>query len=324
MSQFSEIAPRIRAGTATPDELAKLKIEDVVAIKSDPDHIIRRICSKARPRTIDAVARTIEWLASDETVDRAGDIIRVKGWSHDEWDNNPLILRNHDYDAPPLGLGTKAYKGKTGEDLPGFFVQGTIHGEDLLDETGRAYARQVLAGVMRASSVGFMPVSTTRPDSAEERQSLGLGPWGVVYEKASLLEHSVVTVPANPNALARHVEEMHERGQINRALLLDVLREIFASNDKRFAINIPAIDFAPVIKSTLDAALPAIKAQLESVTRGAAAQSPAQRVEHEPKSAPAPVEELDHLGAAKSAVALLMDSVDRQLAAKKLKTKEGA
>ena len=49
------------------------------------------------------------------------------------------------------------------------------------------------AGILKAVSVGFRPV-----ESKPRKES----DWGVFFTKAELVETSVVSVPANPNALA--------------------------------------------------------------------------------------------------------------------------
>jgi len=50
------------------------------------------------------------------------------------------------------------------------------------------------------SSVGFIPTKWIRPENAEEREKLGLGPWGIKFLEQTLLENSATPTPANPFA----------------------------------------------------------------------------------------------------------------------------
>jgi hypothetical protein len=46
--------------------------------------------------------RTITLFASDESVDRDGDVISVKGWQLDNYLKNPALLWSHNYYSVPL------------------------------------------------------------------------------------------------------------------------------------------------------------------------------------------------------------------------------
>jgi hypothetical protein len=225
MSKYADIAPRIWSGTASEAELRSFKPEDVLAIKSDVEHARVRAIARAKPKTIDREAGTVEWLASDETPDRMGDVILVKGWDWANWMRNPVILRNHAGDKLPLALGTDAYK-RTRDGRPGFYIAGAFLPNEKLDEEGRLYRVLVLDGDLPASSVGFMPKKVSRPEDPKERAELGVGDFGVVYEAQELLEHSVVTVPANPNALLRKLDTLAESGAFGKALCAQVAKEM--------------------------------------------------------------------------------------------------
>src|SRR6201995_6135940 len=47
--------------------------------------------------------RRVRFVASDETVDRYGDIIRASGWQLDNFRKNPVLLFAHDSRQPPVG-----------------------------------------------------------------------------------------------------------------------------------------------------------------------------------------------------------------------------
>jgi hypothetical protein len=82
--------------------------------------------------------------------------------------------------------------------------------------------RLVSAGVMRSSSVGFYPKKITVVSDENERQRLGLGRWGVIFEESLLVEHSPVAVPANVGAT---VIQNFAKSAIVRDRDVDVIRE---------------------------------------------------------------------------------------------------
>jgi hypothetical protein len=283
MSKFADIAPRIWAGVATPDELASIKAEDVYAIKSDAEHV--RVRASTTRKSADKEARTVEHVASDETPDRMGDVIRVKGWQLDNFLKNPVLLRHHNNEALPLGIVTDVRKGRA-DGRAALLANSQFFEDEKQDEAGRILARLVLDGDMPAVSVGFMPLKVRRPEDEAERKELGVGEYGVLYESAELLELSVVTVPANPAALMRRLDSMVEAGEVEKSLAAMVAKTFEPSS--RVVVPVAKVaEVAPSVvkdqhgealerierslaelKTTFSAELAALKGQLEIVSRG--------------------------------------------------------
>lgn len=134
--------------------------------------------------------RRAKFIASDETVDRMGDIIRAKGWGLQEFKENPVLLWGHRSDEPPIG--TVDNIGVQGTKL---IADVTFATEEQNPFAERIY-QSVKAGIIRAVSVGFMPIEIKQRKS-DKGEFLGLE-----FLKQTLHELSVVSVPANPNALA--------------------------------------------------------------------------------------------------------------------------
>jgi len=121
------------------------------------------------------------FVASDETVDRHGEVIAIDGWDLENYKANPTILWAHDQHYPKIGNAEKiGYKNVNGEKKLVF--KPIFHKKD---ELSRLVGELVEEGWITASSVGFMPKEIN--DN--------------VIEKSELLEISFVNVPANPNAL---------------------------------------------------------------------------------------------------------------------------
>mgnify|MGYP000417336445 FL=1 len=230
-------AKRIWSGVATQEELRELGAADVIAIKSDLEHMRVRYVSTASGRATRAVgskgsgnedvSRSVDHVASDETPDRMGDIIRVAGWDLTDFKNNPMLLWMHNHEHP-IGRVLSAKKGKADDGRKALLTTSRIHEDDksLGGLSNEVLLRMVQDGDLPAVSVGFQPLETYRPESEEERIKLGLGPWGVVFPAASLLELSVVAIGANQNALKRGLEKAVAENRLSDRNFELVLAEI--------------------------------------------------------------------------------------------------
>ena len=128
----------------------------------------------------------LEFVLSDATPDRLGDIINAKGWDLRNFLRNPIALFNHSKDFPigrweNLRVEKGSLKGKLRLAPEGTSAR--------IDEVRKL----IQAGILRAVSVGFKPIEF-KPRTDVKR--------GDYYAKSELVETSVVAIPANPNALA--------------------------------------------------------------------------------------------------------------------------
>lgn len=132
--------------------------------------------------------RTLEYVMSDGSVDRMGDIIEPGGWQLAAFKRNPIALFGHSGGFPigrweDVRVDGGKLKGRLEFARPGTSAR--------IDEI-RSLAEQ---GILKAVSVGFQPV----PGKVEPIENSKRG--GVRYKEAELVECSIVSVPANPNAL---------------------------------------------------------------------------------------------------------------------------
>src|SRR6186713_2839631 len=67
-----------------------------------PGEPIRRraAINPADTTTTETGERYLDVVASDETVDRYGDIVLADGWQLEPFQKNPVALFSHDYDQP--------------------------------------------------------------------------------------------------------------------------------------------------------------------------------------------------------------------------------
>lgn len=144
-------------------------------------------------KTHSGTVQGLEFILSDETPDRMGDVISAAGWDVVNFKRNPIALFNHDPNKP---IGKWKNIRVLGDALRGdleFAPKGT---SPRIDEI-RAL---VDAGILQAVSVGFRPLESKPRKSGGDGLASMFG--GEIYIRQELIETSLVSVPANPNALA--------------------------------------------------------------------------------------------------------------------------
>lgn len=144
-----------------------------------------------RTRAVDEKKRTILFVASTETEDRMGDIIRQSGWKLENYRRNPVGLWCHDSAGWTAKGGMPVARG-----IRTAVERGELHWlaqfpERELYEFGDLVFRMAANGYLGAVSVGFIPLKFSFID----------GGAGIEFTEQELLEISVVPVPANPDAL---------------------------------------------------------------------------------------------------------------------------
>ena len=145
---------------------------------------------------------TYEFVASDESIDRYGDMIMVDGWELANYKRNPVALFQHQH-SNPIGIASKVWiEGKELKCRIKLAAEGT---SPFIDSLRKLMAQKIL----RAVSVGFMPTV----DPVYLRDPLNDRITGLKFVGQELLEISIVSVPANANALALakslNIPELH-------------------------------------------------------------------------------------------------------------------
>ena len=151
--------------------------------------------------------RPLTVVASDESEDRLGDIVRVNGWDLNAYKHNPVFLWAHDYTRTPIGRSS--WVGVEGKRLLA-----------TLEFAPTGFAREVETlyrqRFLRAVSVGF------RAHAFSFRKGKGGAIEGVEYTRQELLEVSAVPVPANPHALARALDGGLDVPRLRSVLTFDL------------------------------------------------------------------------------------------------------
>jgi phage head maturation protease len=143
---------------------------------------------------------------STRTMDRDNEVILPKGIDLSEFKKYGHVLVNHDYSKPPIG-SDKSIKADD------FGIKAHTKFADTGEGTeANVWWQLVKQGHVKASSVGFMPLAWTQPGHADfEKISAKLsgafpefakGKESIsrIITRGMLLEHSFVSVPANPDS----------------------------------------------------------------------------------------------------------------------------
>lgn len=129
----------------------------------------------------------LRMIGSTEAVDRQGDSVKAKGWDLKNYKKNPVFLWGHDYGALPIGKALKVF---VEDDKLIFDIKFAAEEYDFALTAYKLFK----GGYLNATSVGFIVKDWEFNDD------------GVfVITKQELLELSAVTVPANPEALAKGI-----------------------------------------------------------------------------------------------------------------------
>lgn len=141
----------------------------------------------------------IRWVMSDESVDRAGDIIR-QNWELENYRRNNVILWGHGrMNDVPIGKGLNVHV----EDKR---LIGDVEFAVAENEFAAQIYRLAKAEVVKAGSVGFRALAAKTDHTDDERNTLKLGRYGVEFTRSELLEYSPCAVPCNPNAVQAAVK----------------------------------------------------------------------------------------------------------------------
>jgi uncharacterized protein len=134
-------------------------------------------------------SRSFRAVVSTRAVDRYGDIVEVSGISLTNYFLNPVVLFNHDYDQPVarcVEIGLDGDKLVAAAEFPA---------EGLNANSDRVYG-MMKAGLLNAVSIGFIP-DYDKMVPVNEKE-----PWaGMRFMAGEMLEFSLVTVPANAEAI---------------------------------------------------------------------------------------------------------------------------
>jgi len=215
-----------------PQTIRKMTGGPILQAKAPSKAQLQKLAeARGMPWDDELAKRAQTWWASDERVDSEGDIIR-QDWEFGEFEKNSPMPFGHRWSEPPVGRfidwdirhrSDGDYSGPALH-LLGLFATGSEWADEVM--------RLVQGGFLPGASVGFQAGKVINVVDEDERQALGLGPWGLVFEQNTLLETSPVTIPANPGA---HVSEMMKGLKCRDVFLLTEIKRRYCDDEEEFA-----------------------------------------------------------------------------------------
>lgn len=126
------------------------------------------------------------FIFSTNSIDRDNEIIETLGIDFTNFQTNPVVLKSHRSYELPIGKVIRLWieNDMTKTYLLGDIVFGT-------DSESQEIKAKVDSGILRAVSIGFKCIEWTYNENSEIR----------VFTKTELLEVSLVSLPANPDAV---------------------------------------------------------------------------------------------------------------------------
>lgn len=174
--------------------------------------------------------RTIPFVFSTASKDRHGTVLDQNNWVLDNFNANGIAGYMHNVyggdmcNAPdPDDIIGSARAWEEDGQLLGEIKFET---EDINPKAEKIF-RKILAGTLKAVSVGFLPTGQGRWGEGDEAER-GINPT-YYYEGQELLEISVVNIPSNPDALKRNM-----RDQASNAIMY-VHKQLNIEGDYSFA-----------------------------------------------------------------------------------------
>jgi len=180
------------------------------------DQLAKELSSKLAWLNIKEIGEngTFKVVASDETVDRAGEVIKVSWRELNNFMKNPVIIANHTYKVENIiWKATDIYV--ENEKLVVEWVFATT---ELAQDVRKLYD----GGFIKTVSVWFIPKERDQKNSN-------------IITKAELLEVSFVPVPCNPNALSlwkEIVEDLISKGLILKEEANEEPKEEWTPNEE--------------------------------------------------------------------------------------------
>ena len=138
----------------------------------------------------------MSFVASDKTRDSYGTVLMPDGWRLDRFNSNPVIgyMHNLQYASDPDAV---IGKGRAYIDSDRLMIDVEFEPEGMNPKADKVW-QKLEFGTLNAVSVGFVPVAGRwgeGPEGPNQKEET------YYYTDMELLEVSVVTIPANPNAL---------------------------------------------------------------------------------------------------------------------------
>lgn len=172
--------------------MTKISLDEIMEKRGAVDGVMYRAVKM--PKSFDKETRSATFVMTDETTDSYGDIVRAKGADLTRFMSNPIALLNHNASMP---VGTWDDVKRIVRRIEGTVTLAEEGTAPHIDMTNKLMAQ----GILRAASIGFLAKDYEAMTDDDGRFS------GIDFKAWEMTECSVVSVPANPSALAKSIKQ---------------------------------------------------------------------------------------------------------------------
>lgn len=149
----------------------------------------------------------VSWI-TEESPDRAGDIVVARGMDDSHFQLNPIVTLNHVYDQPPVGRSLWRRRVREGS-LVGVKAKTQYPAKPASWSAGDwppdVAFDLVKAGLLCGKSIGFFPLKIHRPTQEEIAADPALKDVRYIIEEWLLAEYACCFLPTQPNAVVEEI-----------------------------------------------------------------------------------------------------------------------
>ncbi|MFD1292640.1 HK97 family phage prohead protease [Lutibacter holmesii] len=147
-------------------------------------------------------SNSVEFVISSEAVDTYGTVFRMDGWDLSRYKNNPIVCYQHrsNSDDPDDIIGTSEVFVQNDQ-----LIARVTFDEDPENQKAQKVKRKVLNGILKMASVGAHVKDGRMGDKKR-----GEDPEVIYFTNQELIEWSIVSAGANPDALKRNEQTIEE------------------------------------------------------------------------------------------------------------------
>lgn len=202
-------------GLPMKDAQAKALEERLRALPRDDAFVLRRCSFERGVSELQPGERAdVSWI-TEETPDRAGDVVLANGMDDSHFQLNPIVTLNHAYDQLPVGRSLWRRKARDGARHG---VKAKTHypprppGWTFGAWPPDSAFELVKAGLLRGKSIGFIPLKLRAPTVEEIGKNTYYARVRFVIEEWLLAEYACCYLPMQPNAVVETVSKSMPAG----------------------------------------------------------------------------------------------------------------
>lgn len=149
----------------------------------------------------------ISWITTD-SVDRDNEVVVPEGIDLEHYKKNPIVLWGHD-DTKPIGKAIWIkHEGQGLKAKTQYATRPNNHTGDWIPDTVFALVQQ---GILKGRSIGFLPLEYAPPTEEHIKARPEWKNARAIIPRSLMYEYSVVSVPANQDALVEAVSKGFRR-----------------------------------------------------------------------------------------------------------------